>query len=83
MRMEEQMIVMEERRMREDKEQEERRRREERDFQMKLMMVMQHVPVPPQMYGSPYGYSTGDMYSIPSSNSVSSNQSFVESDQDM
>ena len=76
MKLEEQLLMMEDRRMRDNKEREERMRRQERDFQLRMMMMLQQVPPTPlPIYGqpassytqsSPYGSSSSSPY-LPSS----------------
>ena len=54
MTLEEQLLIMEDRRMRKDKEREERMRRQERDFQLRMMIMLQQVPPTPlPSYGQP------------------------------
>ena len=59
MKLDEQLMEMENRRLREDREREERQRREERDFQLRMMMIMQQggMGPPPPSFASGYDYS--------------------------
>ena len=63
MKLDESLLMMEDRRLREDKEREERQRKDEREFQLKMMMMLQKVSSPYQ----PPHYPPSSPYQVPSS----------------